>query len=232
VSWNTLVKVARFHLNNWVAFVAGPWLILAFTFAVNLVIFASTPSGGSMVHYAGALSSIYIMFAVVGGGSVGGSMSFALALGVSRRSFYAGTFLLAAGLAVADGLILTLLQSIERATGGWGLNLLFFRVLYLFAGPWYLTWLTAFVGLILMFAYGMWYGLIYKRSHWPGVLTFIAAQVIVLTAVIIGVSRANGWQGVGHFFTTLTIGGLTAALAALAVLLAAGAYGTIRRITV
>lgn len=227
-----MIKVARFHLNNWVAFAAAPWLILAFTFAVNLVIFATAPAGGSKVHYAGALVSIYIMFAVVGGGSIGRSLPFALALGVSRRSFYAGTLLLAAGLAAADGLILTLLQPIERATGGWGLDLHFFRVIYLFAGPWYLTWLTAFVGLALMFAYGMWYGLIYKRSSWTGILSFIAAQVIVLTAAIILVSRANGWHRVGHFFTTLTIGGLTAALAALAVLLVASGYGTIRRITV
>jgi hypothetical protein len=32
------------------------------------------------------------------------------------------------------------LQLIERATGGWGLRMEFFRVPYLLAGPWYLTW--------------------------------------------------------------------------------------------
>ena len=43
---------------------------------------------------------------------------------------------------------------------------------------------------------------------------------------------ADGWHGVGHFFTTLTSGGLTGLLAALAVALLAGGYTTIRRLTV
>ena len=39
-------------------------------------------------------------------------------------------------------------------------------------------------------------------------------------------------HGVGRFFTTLTIGGLTGLLAALAVVLLAGGYATMRRVTV
>jgi hypothetical protein len=37
---------------------------------------------------------------------------------------------------------------------------------------------------------------------------------------------------VGHFFTTLTIGGLTGLLAALTVALLAGGYATVRRLTI
>lgn len=42
----------------------------------------------------------------------------------------------------------------------------------------------------------------------------------------------NDWHGVGPFFTTLTIGGLTGLLAVAAVALLAGGYGTVRRLTV
>jgi hypothetical protein len=35
----------------------------------------------------------------------------------------------------------------------------FFRVTCILPGPWYLTWLTSFAGLALMFVYGMWIGL-------------------------------------------------------------------------
>ena len=52
-----------------------------------------------------------------------------------------------------------MLQLIERVTGGWGLNLHFFRVPYLLAGPWYLSWLTSFVGLALMLAWACGSGL-------------------------------------------------------------------------
>ncbi len=82
---------------------------------------------------------------------------------MSRRSYYyTGTALLAVTLAAA-GLALTVLQAIERATGGWGVAMHFFRVSYILDGPWYLTWLTSFVALALLFVYGMWFGIVYRR---------------------------------------------------------------------
>lgn len=45
---NTLINVARYHLVDRLNYVVVPWGILAFTFLVNLVIFAvvSTPQAG------------------------------------------------------------------------------------------------------------------------------------------------------------------------------------------
>ena len=159
-------------------------------------------------------------------------MPFALALGVSRRSFYAGTALVALAVAAVYGLALTVLQLIERGTGGWGLNLHFFRVPYLLAGPWYLSWLTSFVGLALMLAWGMWFGIVYRRWSVVGLLSFIAVQVLALTAVLLIIAGANAWHSVSRFFTTLTIEGLTGLLALLTVVLLAGGYATVRRLTV
>jgi hypothetical protein len=151
---------------------------------------------------------------------------------VSRRTFYAGTALLALALAAVYGLALTVLQLIERGTGGWGPNLYFFRVPYLLAGPWYLTWLTSFVGLALMLAWGMWFGIIYRRWNLAGLLAFIAVQALALTAVLLIIGQAHGWHAFGHFFTMLNIGGLTGLLTALTVALVAGGYATVRRLTV
>jgi hypothetical protein len=64
---------------------------------------------------------------------------------LSRRTYYTGTALLALSLAAVYGLALTLLQAIERATGGWGVQMRFFQVSYIFTGRWYLTWATSFV---------------------------------------------------------------------------------------
>ena len=72
--------------------------------------------------YAGALAAIYVLLIVTGALGIARSLPFALALGVSRRSYYAGTALLAVALAAVYGLGLTVLQLIERATGGWGLT--------------------------------------------------------------------------------------------------------------
>ena len=180
----------------------------------------------------GALSAIYIVLLTSGALAIARQLPFALALGVSRRFFYAGTALLALALAAVFGLALTILQLIERGTGGWGLKMHFFRVPYLLAGPWYLSWLTSFVGLTLMLAWGMWFGIVYRRWNLVGLLSFIAVQALALTAVLLMIAGANDWHSVAHFFTTLTIGGLTGLLAALTVALLAGGYATVRRVTV
>jgi hypothetical protein len=108
----------------------------------------------------------------------------------------------------------------------------FFRVAYILPGPWYLTWLTSFVLLTLMFIYGMWFGLVYRRWNLIGLFAFIAALAIVLVTGVVITSRAHAWPAIGHFFTTLSAAGLTGLLAALTVALLAGGYATMRRVTV
>ena len=229
---NTWIKVARYQLTNRYVFVTGPWLILALNFLIFAVVAVHFPAGHGQLRYGGALSAIYIYLIVTGALGISLQLPFALALGVSRRSFYAGTALVAVTLAAIYGLALTVLQLIERATGGWGLDLGFFRVPYFLAGPWYLSWLTSFVGLALMLAWGMWFGIVYRRWNLMGLLSFVAVQVLALTAVLLIVGAAHGWSSVSHFFTTLTIEGLTGLLAALTVALLAGGYATVRRLTV
>jgi hypothetical protein len=239
-----LVKVARYHLVQPYQYLAVPWGLVAFTLAVSMAIFVLSPGGHHVavtthglvsvaeIRHTGALYTIFVFFFVLGVQSIGRSLPFALTLGMSRRSYYAGTALLAAVLACADGLALAALQAVERATDGWGEHLGYFRVTYLLDGPWYLTWLTSFVGLTLLFVYGMWYGIVYRRWGLIGTVTFIVAQVTVLLAAGAVVTWAHGWTGVGHFFTGLTTAGLTGLLAVLTVALLAGGHATIRRATV
>jgi hypothetical protein len=238
--------VARYHLVMPWLVVGLPWAIMAFSFVVNLVIFALVPVSHHDVltshgvvqvasashNYTGAVAIVYIFFLALGVSSIGRSLPFGLALGVSRRSFYTGTAALGVALAVADAVGLTALQAIERATDGWGVGMHFFRVPYILNGPWYLTWLTSFVALAVLFVYGMWLGIVYRRWNLTGAAAFIAAQVTVVVAGVLIVAWADAWSGVGHFFTGLTAAGLTGLLAGLAALLLAGGHATIRRVTV
>jgi hypothetical protein len=232
MNWNTMVKVARFHLVDRVAYTALPWGVLAFDFVITLFIAVSVGGGGSSQVPTGALAAIYVFFIVTGALSILRSLPFAFALGLSRRSYYAGTALLAVSLAALYGLALAVLQVIERVSGGWGAGLHFFRVAYILPGPWYLTWLTSFVGLALMFVYGMWYGLVYRRWNLPGLLAFSAIQVTIAVAGAVAAAQADAWPAIGRFFTTLSAAGLTGLLAALTVVLLAGGYATMRRVTV
>jgi hypothetical protein len=228
---STWIKVARFHLVDRLTYTAFPWIILAVNFAIYYVIAGSFGGGGTQIPTYNIVV-IYVIFFATGMRSMLGALPFALAIGVSRRSYYAGTVLLAAGLAAVNALLLALLKVLEGVSDGWGVGLHFFRVAYILSGPWYLTWLTSFVGLALMFIYGIWYGLVFRRWNLTGLTVFITAQVAVALVWVIAVSSAHGWAAVGRFLTALSAAGLTGLLAAAAVVLLAGGYATMRRVTV
>ena len=226
---NTSLKVARYSLmlpNNRLVL---PW-ILPFAFTVGAVTAGRQP-GHNAAPY---LFSFFAYFAAQGMQSIGRSLPFSLALGASRRSFYSGTALLGMALALVSGLVLAVLQAIERATDGWGLSMVFFRVPYLLGGPWYATWLTSAVVLFALFVYGMWYGIVYSRWALLGAAAFTAAQVLVVAAVSVLVVSEHWhlWSAAGRSFADLTALALTGVIAALAVLLLAGGHATIRRVTV
>jgi hypothetical protein len=225
------IKVARYHLVQPLLFVGIPWGILTFAFLVNLAIMGLVPVSNGEGRYVGALASIYIIICIAGALTTFRSLPFGLALGVSRRSYHI-TAVLGAATAVVYGLALTVLNVIEGSTGGWGVSIHFFRVPYLLDGPWYLTWLTSLVGLTLLFVYGTWYGLVYRRWNIVGLVAFIAAQVTVLLAGALITTWADAWTSAGRFFSGLTASGLTGLLAALTAALLAGGLVTIRHATV
>jgi hypothetical protein len=226
---NTWVKVARYHLVRPANYLALP-LIIVFTFAVAAGTFGRSRGHG----VSGFLVSLAIYFAILGMQAIGRSLPFGLTLGASRRSFCSGTALLGVVLALLSGLVLTVLQETERATGGWGRSMHFFRVPYLLNGPWYATLLTSVVGLFALFVYGMWYGIVHHRWGLLGTLAFIAVQAIVVAAGIAAVTYEHGHvrSAVGGSFPGLSALGLTGVIAALAVLILAGGHATVRRATV
>jgi len=99
-------------------------------------------------------------------------------------------------------------------------------------GPWYQTWLASFVLLALFFLYGMWCGLVFRRWGTPGLVAFIAAQVLVVLVAVVAVSMTHSWSAVEQFFDALTALAVTGVLAALAVALGLGGFASMRRVTV
>jgi len=227
----TLVNVARYHLVDRITYVALPWGILAFSFLINLAIAAMAPTqpGGMKT---GGLITIYVFLLICGVLSMTRELPFGLMLGVSRRGYYLGTALLVLALGIVYGLALTALQALERASGGWGLSLHYFRVPWIMDGPWYQTWVSSFVLLVLFFLYGMWYGLVFRRWGIVGLGTFVVAQMLVALAVVAVVTLTHNWPAFGHFFTSVQAPALTGVLAALTIVLGLGGFSTIRRATI
>ncbi len=227
-----LKQANSFAAHGWLFYVAVPWMVVAIGFALSLAAAAAKPAAPGQFYGSAIVLAIFIAFAITGLVGMLRSLPFAFSLGVSRRAYYAGTVLLAAGLAAVYGLGLAVLQVIERATTGWWVHLHFFQVPYILPGPWYLTWLTSFAGLVALFVYGMWYGLIYWRWNLAGLLVFGLAQVVAGAAGALAATKTDAWPAIGRFFIALGAAGLTAVLAALAVALLAGGYATMRRVTV
>jgi hypothetical protein len=228
----TYLNVARYHLVQRFNYLVLPWAILVFVFGVDIAILALTPAGHTANRYVGGLAALFVAGFLLGIQSVARSLPFGLTLGLSRRSYYLGTAFLAVVLAAIVGVVTTIGQAIERTTDGWGMSMGFFRVPFILSGPWYLTWLTSFVVLTLLFVYGMWFGLVYRRWSLVGLVAFIACQITVLLIGALATTWTDAWHDVGHFFTALSASGLTGLLAALTVVLLAGGFSTIRRLTV
>jgi hypothetical protein len=228
---NTLVNVGRYHLIDRFTWLALPWGIMAFSFLVNIGVALAVPTSSRGI-YTGGLVSLYVFMLLCGSMSMTRSLPFGLMMGISRRTYYAGTALLVLTLGVVYGLGLTLLQVVERATDGWGLNLHYFRIPWIMDGPWYETWLTSFVLLVAFVLYGMWYGLVFRRWSVPGLVTFVAAQIVVALLAVVAVSATHSWSGVGHFFTTVTALALTGVLAVVALAMGFGGLTTVRRVTI
>lgn len=226
-SWSTLGKVVRYHLIQWPAYLALPWAVTTFSLVVNIIISWQTPA-----THTGGLVALYIW--MLGGGllAISRSLPFGLALGLSRRSYYLGTVCLAFGLAAFDAVALTVLTVLERATGGWGVDLHFFRISYILDGVWYVIALTSFVGMVLLFGYGLWYGLVYRRWNLRGTVVFIGVQMTVALIAVLVAAWTDAWPALGRFFTDLSAVGLTGVFAVLAVVLFTGGFTTMRRVTV
>ncbi|MET0864232.1 MAG: ABC transporter permease, partial [Nakamurella sp.] len=141
---SNIVKVGRLHLVDRFGYTWLLWGIFAFTFLVNLAIYAVIPVTQPTGNYTGALVTIYIFIAVIGVQAATKFLPFAFTLGVSRRTYYLGTVGLVVGLCLLYSGILTVLWWVEGLTNGWGLQLHFFRVPWILDGPWYQVWLTNF----------------------------------------------------------------------------------------
>lgn len=227
-----VARVARLHLVDRFGYTWLVWGVLAFTFAVNVAIFAVLPQTQPTGNYTGALLTIYIFLLVIGVQAATKFLPFALTLGVSRRTYYVGTLALVIGLCALYSGILTVLWGLEGVTNGWGMQLHFFRVPWILDGPWYQVLLTNFVLLALVFLFGMWSGLIYRRFALVGSVVFFAALVVALVGVVLLITWLQEWPAVGRFLVDLNIVNASLLTALVAAVVALGGYLTIRRITV
>ena len=227
-----LVKVARLHLVDRFSYTWMVWGLMAFIFAINVAIFAVIPLTQPAGDFTGALISIYIFMAVIGVQAATKFLPFAFTLGVSRRTYYLGTVLLVVGLCLVYAVVLTVLWWVEGLTGGWWMQLHFLRVPWILDGPWYQVLITNFVLMTLVFVFGLWAGLIYRRFALIGSVIFFGCLSLIVVLGVMVITWRGAWVAFGSFVANLDMLAASSLVAVLAVLAGLGGYLTIRRITV
>jgi len=230
---NRVLRVARIHLTSWRGAFGWPLSILAISFTVNLAFFASM--GDNLpdqpgAHVTGGVVSIYVVQLIAAWQSMNQAFSFAVGLNVTRRTFYAGTLLVLAALSLVFGLVLYLLELVEHATGGWGIQLPFFDMVPATHGNSPLHVLVYAVPMFMLSCLGVFLGTITKRWGVNGFFAFTVLGLVGLGLVAILLSWLDRWPTIGHWLAGQSgLALLTGWILIPAVLLAGGGYGLLRR---
>ncbi|MCK0439690.1 hypothetical protein MUG78_09495 [Gordonia alkaliphila] len=232
---NRTANVVRMQLINRQTFVWTPLLILSASFAITLAVFGiiaaavSTPITEPM--YSGAVQAPLWYFAVVGIQSLYLGFPFSQAMSVSRREFFTGTMLTAAGTALGLSAIYLIGGVIEQATDGWGIHGYFFRLPWLWdQGPWAAA-LFYFTGSMLVFLIGFLGATVYQRFGLLWLIVGLVGVAAVLVLAALGITLTDSWSAVGRtlahaeaLYVALIGVGVAAVLAGLS-------YLTLRRAT-
>ncbi len=175
--------------------VGWPVGMLGTAFAINYVVSAlvgaQIVSGGVTAGYGFALA--FTITAMVG------TFPFALGLGVTRRDFFVATLVVLGGQAVALATVIVLLGVVERATDGWGVQLVFFGIGSLLTGSLVLDWLANVAVLALLSAVGLVLGAVGGRWKTKGTVMLLAASIVLGGLLVIVVTWAKAWGDIGSF---------------------------------
>lgn len=190
---NSMTGIIKMHSRDKWLWLITPWIILLFSFFVNIVIafFLDKPKP----IYTGGLVSIFIYMMITGIIILMQTFPFALGLSIRRTDYFFGTSLMAILISVAFALVLFLLSIIEsKLTGGWGLQMHYFHLPYLNDGTAVEQLLVYFMLMIHMFYLGFILSSIFRRFGRSGLFVF-AAVMFIISSVCVLLLTYNQWWG-------------------------------------
>lgn len=233
---NRILAVARMQLVNKQTFVWVPLIIIGAAFALSwLIYFITTTSIGDVPSrgegFNGASQAALWYFMAIGIQSMSLTFPFSQAMSVTRRTFYLGTALVAAGAGAAVATLYTLLAIPERATNGWGVGSYMFAMPWVTDGPWYEAWLFFFAVTLLVFVIGFWAATIYRSFGAAVLTTALVAVGLAIVGLIALITWRESWGAVGQWFVAQTPLSIGAWLLLATAVLGGSSYLTLRRAT-
>jgi hypothetical protein len=177
----------------------------------------------------GGLMSIYLVF-IFSGQGISQVFPYAVGMSVSRRTFYLATSLVTIGTSIAFGLGIYLLSLLEKATGGWGMRLHFYRLEFMNTGNPLTQILIYIVPFLVLGFIGMFWGVVLRRWGATGIYALVLATIVGFGGAVALVTWQHGWAAIANWFTDQsTVALIVGWPCAIAVLLAVAGYAGLRR---
>ena len=229
---NRVLAAARLHSTNPLLTIGIPWGIVGLSFAVNLALWGTVGIGDENPEaFTGGVISLYVTVLVVFVQSVTALLPFAMGMSLSRRTFYAGTAVAALTVALIYGAALSVLTSVEDATGGWGVGLQFWAPGGFDVDNPALQLLVSGAPMLAAAFLGVAIGVVMKRWGPTGLWTLAIATLVVTGGLAILVSWRRAWGDLGSWLTDQSAVTLAVALPVLVALATAAlSFAGIRRV--
>jgi len=228
---NRVLQAARLHFVHPLIGLAMPWLIVGLSFLINLAVWRLTPAGADDGGFTGGISALYITLMIGYVQSVTQLLPLAMGMSLSRRSFYLGTALVALVEALVYGIGVSVLASIEGATGGWGVDMGFWAPGLMDVDNPALQVLVSGTPVLLFASIGIGLGVVSKRWGPSGVWGLTIASTVLFGGLAILITWLDAWRSIGTWFADQSVTTLAVGLpAAVAVAVAAVSFAGIRRV--
>jgi len=228
---NRVTTAARIHLIG-PANLLVPAGVMTAALAISLGIFAllrQNDVGTQDASFAGGLSALYVTVMVLFIQAMNRPFAFALGFGLTRRAYLLGTGLFALGLCAGWGAVLSLLWLLERATGGWGVQMEFFAAAGLDTGGPFTQALAYAVPMLALAATGALFGGIFVRWGQLGVYALAMGLLILVGALVVVLTATHSWTSSWSWITDQPSIAVTAGYPWLVVLVCGGAAFWIAR---
>ena len=199
---NRVLEAARLHAIHPVAILGIPWLVVLSSYAINELVwgfghFADQPGNPSGT---GGVLALYVTVTAVFLQSVTHLFPFAMSLGLSRRTFFAGTALMAVAQAVGYAVVLVLLTALEDASSGWWTGLHFFAPVHIDRLPvigQFALFLCLMLGFMLL---GIAIGAVQKRWGAAGLYALAIGALLVFGGAAVVITGLGDWLAFRRWF--------------------------------
>ncbi|MGG4341303.1 hypothetical protein [Paenibacillus lautus] len=191
-------SVIKIHLRHKLSWFYLPWIIMSFSFLVNLLL--SVLIGGE-AFYTGGLATIYIFMFVTALTTAVQLFPFSMGFSLRRTDFFLGTFIFILLISIFCSAVLVVLSQVEVWTGYWGDKVHFFNLPYLSDGSWLVQFIVNVILLLMFSMLGLGIGAFFLRFR--GIRTFItlAAVMILISGLSLIAMRYEWWGPIFIWFT-------------------------------